>query len=176
MKTILSLVLSVVFFTWISFAEQNSNEVSQGKIQQKYDRFKDATSINLGLTKIGEAHGIEAWLSAEFSYTGQTPTRPTQVILAFVFASKGDRFNQGDELILLLDGKRIKIGPMYRQASYDSTKESPVREIMAKMVPVDSFIEMARATKLEAKIGIVEFALSEDNLRLLREFIARIPS
>jgi hypothetical protein len=147
-----------------------------GEISEQYDKFKDVTNVTLKPMPMPCPLGEEAWLTAQFSYPGRTLKRPDQVIIGFVFASKKAKFGQSVELIVLVDGERLRVGEMYRDVNFTSRHMNPVRETMAQIIPLAIFTRIAHAKKIEAQLGIFEFSLSDENLLALRELAARMAS
>ena len=87
-KRLTTPILRLAFGCFV-YATASVGGLAQDPIQQTYDRFKDVTSVRLILTPIPAGpKGSEAWISSEFTYEGQVPTRPKHVALAFVFASE----------------------------------------------------------------------------------------
>jgi hypothetical protein len=144
------------------------------KIETQYDKFNDVTKVKLNLMPVPLQSAEELWLSAQFTSKGQKVLPPEEVMLAFVWGSKDGKFSQGNELIVLADGERVRVGKMYRDASYSSRHKNPTKEIMALNIPVATFLKIARAKKLEAKMSIHEFALADENLSALRDLAGRM--
>ena len=46
-------------------------------------------------------------------------------------------------------------------------------ETLQVSVPYDSFLKIANAKSVEGKLGIVKFALTENNLNFMRQFAVR---
>lgn len=147
-----------------------------GQITEQYDKFNDVTNVTLKPMPMPCPLGEEAWLTARFSYPGRTLQRPDKVMIGFVFASKEAKFRQSDELIVLVDGERLRVGEMYRDVDFSSRHENPVRETMAQIIPHAIFMRIALAKKIEAKLSIFEFSLSDENLLALRELAGRMAS
>jgi HEAT repeat protein len=111
-------------------------------------------------------------LSARFLYPGREPRRPEYVVIGLESTSAQARFADRRELTWIADGASIAMPGLERALSQS---QSGVIEQLAGTLPVRDFLTIARAQRLRARIGSVEFALAPPDLAALRYFAGKIP-
>ena len=82
------------------------------------------------------------------------------------------RFPNRHELSWIADGATITMLDLERALSQS---QSGVIEQLTGTLPVRDFFSIARAQRLRARIGCVEFALAPPDLAALRHFAGKIP-
>jgi hypothetical protein len=112
-------------------------------------------------------------LSARFLYPGREPQRPDYVVIGLESTSAQPRFAEGRELVWIADGTRVAMPDLERALS---RSQHGVIEQLTGALPLRDFLSLARARRLRARIGSVEFALAETDLAALRHFAGKIPA
>jgi hypothetical protein len=158
----------------------------RGKIETKYDRFRNQTTVRLEpyyvqgtAPKLDPLAGIE--ISAGFVYEGQTLTKhPDEVLFGIVSTSAdGFRYDQDRGLIALVDGERVDLGQMDRvDASYKKKgiviPDRYYVEVLAISMKYDVFLKIANAKVVEMQAGRREFKLRDEHLEALRDLASRM--
>jgi hypothetical protein len=112
-------------------------------------------------------------LSARFLYPGREPRRPDYVVIGLESTSAQPRFAEGRELVWFADGTRVAMPGLERALS---KSQRGVIEQLTGTLTLRDFLTLARAQRLRARIGSVEFALAETDLAALRHFAGKIPA
>ncbi len=185
-----SLVLVVLVLVATSVFTQSSvpkrKFKHRGKIEIKYDKFKDQTTVSLKpyyvqgtAPTLDPTAGLEIY--AAFVYQGQTfSKRPDTVLFGIVSTSARDfLYEQGRGLIALVDGERVDLGQMERiDASYKKKAiVIPDRyyvETLAVSVPYDAFLKLTNGKTVEMQAGRREFKLKDEHLEALRDIVSRM--
>lgn len=147
----------------------NHNET----IEEKYDKFKDRTSVTLNMQLIGEKlDGLQILVTD--SYEGNKPkpkTASEKSPITFLAVGDDRKYKLFHSLIVLADGERIRLG----EAAYlDLSMRSKYVETMIFAVTYDTFRKIINAKKVEAQLGETEFTFTEQQLEALRDFNSRI--
>jgi hypothetical protein len=111
-------------------------------------------------------------LSARFLYPGREPRRPEYIVIGLESTSAQARFADRRELTWIADGASIAMPGLERALS---KSQSGVIEQLTGTLLVSDFLTIARAQRLRARIGSVEFALAAPDLAALRHFAGKIP-
>jgi hypothetical protein len=148
----------------------NHNET----IEEKYDKFKDRTSISLNMQLIGvKLDGLAILVTDGYEGNKPMPSKNASEKLPLTFLGVGDerKYKLFHSLIILADDERIRLG----DAAY---LDLPIRtkyvETMIFAVPYDTFRKIINAKKVEAQLGDTEFTFTEQHLEALRDFYSRI--
>ena len=139
-------------------------------VEEKYDKFKDKTSVTLKLRLLGDiTNGLEVVLTETFA--GQKPVTPTNFPVMFMATNKDLKYYLSHGLIFLVDGERIKFDDVkYTKLTY----QGYFIEVMILAVPFNTLKKIVAAKKVEAQLGSTEFALSDDYLEAMRDFVSRV--
>jgi hypothetical protein len=162
-------------------------------VKAEYDKFKDVTSITLepqllygrdpadtavAAAILSEATNLplranyDALIIALRTTVKSYPIRePEHIGLIILSISNRPRFRHDQELILLIDGKRLRLGNM----DVVTSKEYPdgTIETLTMLISYKTFVQIASGDKVEGKIGPQEFLISETLSKQIREFVRR---
>jgi hypothetical protein len=131
------------------------------KVKEEYDKFKDKTRISLFLS-IPAPDDATLKLYVTDASTGEKYV-PSEFV-GFGFMSKADSLfsKSADNLYILIDGGERHVF----SADYVSGGSR------LALIPWDTFKDMTKAKKVEGKIGILTFTLSDEQMEALRDFAA----
>lgn len=153
-------------------------------LSSSYDRFKDLTSVSVTMPlyheitppkgrPVGNLAGYIADfdLIASYVHEGQQRATPASVNLTIKTFAGGVMFGGAAELILLVDGRRVRLGRMEQVISFHGRS---AEEYVSVAIPYDTFTAIANAETVEAQAGRFEFPFSEEHLRGFR-LLAGLP-
>ena len=183
---ILVFLLTLVSLAFAQSSESKRKFKHRGKIETKYDKFKDQTTVRLNpyyvqgtAPKLDPTAGIE--ITASFVYAGQKLNAPPDIVSFGIVSASADAFKyeQDRGLIALVDGERIDLGQMEREdASY---KKYPYVisnryyvETLSAPIKYELFLKIANAKIVEMQIGKKEFKLKDEHLEALRDLASRM--
>lgn len=138
-------------------------------LEEKYDKFKDITSVNI-ILKLNQ-HYSNLSIGAFFLYKGSQVETPSHLTLRFVSNSKDWKYLRNSKIIFLVDGKRIDLGEMKRDGRVGS---GYVLEFLTKIISTDTFLEIINGSDVEGKLFTTEFKLTEEQLEAFRDFASRM--
>ncbi len=160
-----------------------------GKAQTSYDQNKAITTVRLypmqvygeplaSSTYIG---GDEASFNASFTYPGRTlRAQPKKVLFSLTSTSQDWKYTDFRELTALVDGKRLKLGPLEQvpsftvSASANPNSDDYISERIAISLPYGTFLQIANGTKVRIRMGPREFKLEHKHLESLRYLATRM--
>lgn len=153
--------------------EKGAASVEQ-TIEQKYDKFKDETTVKLKPQKIREIAKPreELSLSVEATYKGERPLRPKEVFLIFDSISEKYIYRDEAEVLFVVDGKRIEAGEAYAVTSFPGVTFEKVA--LKLTVPFDRFAEIANGKMIEMRLGKTEVTLTPSTIAAMRAFAKAI--
>ena len=140
-------------------------------VNVSYDKFEDLTEVSTSESKVDEAIARnkakqDLRLRARYMCAGNTShCRPDRLGLLFLSYSNFEHIRSID-LVLLFDGKRVRASKP-NWSSGDDGAGHPIEHITFS-IPVEDFLKLALAEKVEGKLGETTFKLSEDNLTAMR--------
>lgn len=147
----------------------------QTDLKTKYDRFRDETTVSIGPDYVDMKSPGRLEAAAYFSHKGKTASAEGLIVgLAFYSSSKHWRFLDDDRLIAMADGERVDLG---RPTTKDSKlgRYVGVDESLSFALTREGFHTLARASKVEMKLGRVEFGLKDKFLKRLKELESALP-
>ena len=185
-------VITLLLLLWLSCASNTFGQkvdpspdgtpLEEGKILTEYYASEGVTLVSLEplflyYKEVAAGQIIKDWLNmmAAFSYKGQKPTTPSDIMLGFASSSeKGCKFpNSRDfEMTFVTDGEPIKIGSVF-SFNEPATDGLCTESLMAKMSR-DTFLKISRANKVELRIAETKVELKESHLKVLRTFASRM--
>jgi hypothetical protein len=157
------------FLAVVILAGALATSVCAQQVNTEYDRFKDETTIKLEKTRVagtGDDDALYVLVSATFR--GTKPLAESAPMLSFFSASPSRHFEYDRELIFLIDGRRVRAGTMLLVDFKEGAEW-----IMAPL-QIETLAQLARAKKIEGKVGDREFILTAKQIEALRAFLARI--
>lgn len=127
-------------------------------LETTYDRFKDITTVSIIMPihhRIGPPPTIPTGnlgeflagfdVIAAFSYLGKQKVEPNHVNLTFKTFSRDLMFGSDPNLIMLVDGGRLRLGRMKRSSNFNNRS---VDEYVMTSIPIDVFRRIALAKRL----------------------------
>lgn len=160
-----------------------------GKIETSYDAVKDTTTARLNPMQVyGEALASSSYVGddgasfyASFTYAGRTLSAPPKrVLITLISTSEDWKYTDPRKLIAVVDGKRLKIGPLEFAPSFavkalaDSISADSVSQQIAISLPYKTFLRIANGKKVRIRMGPREFKLEESHLEALRDLAGRM--
>ena len=157
-----------------------------GTCRQQHDRFRDTTSFYLVVGTIYRTYGFpspkvsrasernmpteELRLALASTTSGKQPdaTSPPQVDWYFQSIAPNYRYHDEAEVLMIIDGERVKIGNAYSLGG--SAILSDVEERLRMRVPAKLFLRIANAREVEVRIGVNELRLEDVAVKAMREF------
>lgn len=142
-------------------------------IEDKYDRFKDSTTVSVTMQLMGvKTNGLAMLLSDSYAGQGANRKPPTgNVLLSFVSAGDESHYKLFHSLIFLADDERIRMGD---GVFIDLPLSYRVVESVTFGLPRDTLRKLASAKKIEFQLGPTEFTFSDSQLEAIRDFESRL--
>jgi hypothetical protein len=167
-NSILLMALALTF-VMVPIAQEKNPEV-----EVRYDKLKDKTRVRLlGMQVEGTLlDGLQ--MSLLFVIKGERTTKPvSQVTLIMTSTSKDWRYLTGStSLRAIVDGQMVELGKLPRTRS--EVGQGYVIEHLLKKVPGEIVLRLASSKKLEMQLGDLKFAITPQQLAIIRDFAARI--
>ena len=148
-------------------------------IERDYDRFQDKTTIRVegirpAITK-GESR---IFLNATSSSDGPEGTaKPEKVALNLLAVSEEFQFadlRDSLQLIILVDGKRVRVPARFVKAGVTKDRNPKSLESFVAIIDAELLIAMATADSVEAQLGGTEFKLGAMEQLSLRKFAEKV--
>jgi len=149
---------------------------------QSYDRFRDVTYIMLRVAEPFELGGWSVgsrplYLYALTTYSGrEMKEHPDRVSLGFSAPADSDLWREMVEkrLLLLVDGEtRCDLGELCGLSDVDVAGPDAMEARWANM-SLEDFKKIASATKVEVRLGALEFSFTDSHRECLRKFLDAI--
>lgn len=167
-------LVSSLGFSALCLAQSTRSIVNVG-----YDKFEDLTEVSTSESRVDDAITRknvkqDLRLHARYMCAGNTShCRPDKLELMFISYSNLEHIRSID-LVLLYNGKRMRASKP-NWSSGDDGAGHPV-ELITFVIPVEDFLKVALAEKVEGKLGETTFKLSDDNLTGMRALAKEIDS
>ena len=172
-------------------AEQKKSK-SKIRVLRIYDPQKDETSTGtmLDLTDLTRAIGfvdlsgstpgtydVGSQMSASYTFPGKIFSRPESVRVVFAAFSKG-KYKTKNDYMVKADGELLFQGKAeYQQqqlTTLNKDRDKTYEERLTLVIPLDLFIRLANAKKVQLKIGPTDFDLSGEQRERLKALAASI--
>jgi hypothetical protein len=139
------------------------------QLTKQYDWATGQTQFDLGMVRVhgDESDGLYLQVSSRVE---QGEKAPAVYLLSLVSVSRGKSQVSGRGLLVTADGRRQDFGKM-KLARSDEVLGAR-RKFHAAAVPPEVMAWLAAVKKVEMSFGGVGFALSEDHLNALRDYLA----
>ena len=139
---------------------------ARGAVTVEFDRFTNRTTVSLRGTQVGS----EFELAAFYSMDGKQPSEPTGVQFMLMKSSKTWEYLHCHNVGLLVDGQPISV-----QASHGGrVGDGYVLEFVRFDLPLASFLRLATASKVEARVCRTELAIGSLQMEALRDLASRM--
>jgi hypothetical protein len=154
------------------------------KIETRYDQAKEITTVRLIPMQVyGEplasskyVGSDEASFNASFTYSGRTlRAQPKRVLLSLISTSEDWKYTDFRKLTALVDGKRLKLGPLEYVPSFtvnaaaNSKTDDYISQEIAISLPFETFVRIANGKQVQIRMGPREFDLEKNHLEALRD-------
>jgi hypothetical protein len=173
---IISLLFVVAFVAPIHVAQspQTVTITRPGKIASYYNASQDKTTVVLGFSDVGGESGCGLYISANGSYPGKTVVSPANVTLTIMRITPEEKIKAAPlrDLTVTADSAVMNLGVM--ETASQQTMMDLRWETLQIAVPYSSFVRIANAKTVEAKLGLAKFVLTENNLNFMRQFASRL--
>jgi hypothetical protein len=183
---IIEATLSVIFLSYAPFTL--AQQVSQAsasqrdskhttKVDVKYDKKKDLTTVWLkDLTLWKNPITFEQInMSVSFDYPKHIIVLPNSVLITIYSASKwGTLFENESDLIVIADNIRLSLGKMGREGEPNSALSSSATVFYERLklaIPYENFSRIAKANKVEVRIGGRPYNLTDKQLQSLNDLL-----
>lgn len=140
------------------------------EIVEKFDRFEGVTVVQLN-PRPSEYQRGPGSLRALYFYWGTTPAKPPTVSFSLVSTSGDWRYLKCYSLSLLLDSL-ISMHPITKHEG--DVGRGYVIEFVNSRFPINEFLQIVNAKKVEGKLCNTEFLLSSEQLEALRDLASRM--
>ena len=169
--------IALFLLSFFPALSQDFQPTRVGRVEAKYDRSADITTLQCNLVELGEG-APKLTVQANASFRGKEPNE-TAIFWLGLSSYKGGAtrrtrrsFEEATTLYLTMDSARLEVPVKdYRNDFYELNHllaESARAEISR-----EGLRKLLDARSLEGKWGDVEFRFSEDALALLKDFISR---
>lgn len=169
-------LLLVALFSLSTIGLAQSADANQSNLEVKYDRFTDLTTVkSASMAVIGEDDKeikVRAWAV----YKGEKLVDP-KLSLRFLrwadYASERTplRYESVKTIYLLADAERFEL-PV---KEYEGTKTPPlILEVAPVEISADLSVALEKAKKVEARWGSSEITLTDESLKVLKDFLRRM--
>jgi hypothetical protein len=138
------------------------------EFEQRYDRFKDYTSLELDLGQVirGSNHEVKLAFIKTFNGEGRKAKSSPARLMFHSDSSDGWVYLDHHPVTLLVDGERMRFDP-----KHDGTVgKGYVLEFMLVRPGESQLQRLFGANKIEGQVGIHEFKLKPDQLAAIKEF------
>jgi hypothetical protein len=169
--------IALLLLSFSPALSQDFQPARVGRVEAKYDRSADTTTLQCNLVELGEG-APKLTVQANASFRGKEPNG-TAIFWLGLASYKGGAtrrmprlFKEATTLYLTMDSARLEIPVKdYRNDFYELNHllaESARAEISR-----DDLRKLLDAESIEGKWGDIEFKFSEAALALLKDFISR---
>ncbi len=173
---ITAILMIVCSFALTEFGQtpQTVTLTRPGKIASYYNAAQDKTSVVLGFSDVGGEAGCGLYISANASYPGKSVVSPAEVKLTIMRITPEEKIKSAPlrDLTFIPDGEAMNLGLM--ETASQQTIMDLRWETLQIAVPYGSFVKIANAKTVEAKLGAAKFVLTENNLNFMRQFASRL--
>jgi hypothetical protein len=157
------------------------------KIETSYDQVKEITTVRLipmqvygePLASAKYVGSDEARFNASFTYWGRTlRAQPKRVLFSLISTSQDWKYTDFRKLTALVDGKRLKLGPLEHVPSFtvnvpaNSNSDDYISQEIAISLPYETFARIANGKQVQIRMGPREFELEKNHLEALRDLAA----
>jgi len=147
-------------------------------VNVSYDKFDDLTEVSTSESKVDDVVGRkkekqDLRLHARYVCAGNVSRcRPDKVELMFVSYSVAEHLLSHD-LVLIIDGKRMRTSTPSWSTGDDGVG---LVEYIDVAISMEDLLKIARAEKVEGKLGQTTFKLNDDNLAAMRALASEMES
>lgn len=114
-------------------------------------------------------------MSPAFSYTGKGPRTPEIIDFELRSVVRG-RLDTDLYVVFVIDGEKVFLSSNRAAIRRPVPGRVWLGERLVFRMPYETFVKITRAKTMEIRFDDVSFSLSDEHLRMLREFGNHIPS
>jgi hypothetical protein len=170
-------IIALLLLSFFPALSQDFQPTHIGRVEAKYDRLADTTTLQCNLVELGEG-APKLTVQANASFRGKEPNG-TAIFWLSLAAYKGGAtrraqriFKEATTLYLTMDSARLEVLVKdYRNDFYELNQL--LAESARAEVGREDLRKLLDARSLEGKWGDIEFKLSEAALASLKDFISR---
>jgi len=144
------------------------------RFEVSYDRFKNRTTVTAGPFFLRD---LSFQMNANFTFEGETQTNPVKTVWLFFDTNFSNaQFLDERELFMIVDQERLSFGEGERTSrinsgGYSRYSRVTVSERLSFPIPLVLFQKIAKAKKVEIKVGRWELPLKEEHLVAFRDLL-----
>lgn len=172
MKRLLLLVYICCLLLVPSAQAQANDEYIE--LKTKYDRFKDETTVEIPATMIWGTQYDGLRILAFYTQKGSTATPPAEIVIAFMLIIKDEKPVRDRNLYFIADGERLVLGEM-RDLGIDRpiAGANIFNQQFGDRYPFATLVKLAKARKVEMKVGHIEVEFKPNLMDALRRLANR---
>lgn len=142
------------------------------KIETSYDSGKNKTTVRMTPMKIADDKGLyhSIHLAPAYSYEGREPRTPEIIDFEVQTVVKARRLKVDLYVLFLIDGEKIFLSSNRRGVKNPLPGRRWVGERLVFRMPLGTLVKLANAKQAMIQMDGLDFELSSDHLRALREF------
>lgn len=154
----------------------------KGQTKTTYDKFEDRTLTHTPSraisTEMGYAHELS--VVGYFYFRGKGAGRPIEAMgLMFISRAREWKFLKDEEMIAIVDGRRLPIGkPTTKDTDIPTTtssyEEQRVEETLEFRLSYSVLRKLADAKRVEVRLGHIDFPLPFDFQADLRNLLTKV--
>jgi hypothetical protein len=171
----IALLLTIFFLPSPSlalFVAQDNPSALSPKVETKYDKVRDETTVKMPRIKLGgekgKYHSLHSVIS--FKYPGQVRRIPEFLTFELITVVKARRLKVDLHVQFIVDGEKIFLSSN-RWAERNPVPGKPwVSEHIALRMPLEIFEKITSAKEVEIQMDALKFTLGNEALQTLRDF------
>lgn len=149
----------------------------------RYDKFDDVTTVRVGpffvsAELLNPNNNLQLYTGFSFAGSGE-PKTVEEFQLLFV-SNSDDRWNYLDDSTLkaIVDGERVSLGEATRKSDVGRRLfgEINLKESLLLRVPRATFERLARAERVEMRLGRKEIKIKDEHLQAFRDLLSLSPA
>ncbi len=123
-------------------------------------------------------YSVGSLMRASYKFSGKAFKRPDSVSVMFL-AQGGNKYQTQNDYTVKADGEQVLQGKAdYAQRQIDMgqkiNKDLSLEEELTLVVPLDIFTQLAKAKKIQIKIGPTGFSLNDKQREMLQALVASL--
>jgi len=169
----LLLFLAINLSAAFTVPAQSSQSDDYVKLSTRYDRFTDQTTVETELMRLWGTTYDHLEVSFGAVYKGSRPSRPT-IGAIFKQIFKDTKIIEAERIYVIADGQRFTIEGVERAVLKNAIPGTSVyRHEFSVFFDIDTAWKLAKANKIEMRIGHLEVSLQPSQRDAIRRLLAR---
>jgi hypothetical protein len=147
----------------------------EGKIESKYDKAKDETTVEFTQLEIAHSAEQQVFLSVSATYPGQKPKKPEDIVVVISVAStQGYKYPDIMTMQVTADGKKL---PEVLMLNLDKRRMGEdYLETIGTRMKYEIFKRLTQAKTIELRLHGLTLQLNESQITTLRQLEALLRS